>query len=107
MNNSDAYALGDVSLNVEGELRFISENPVGANELIVFHRVRLAPAQSFTLIADPTSPDWSRINLTMEVMKHPLQSELFTRYQKTVKLVTYEQDVLADDTGQPYGVDFR
>ncbi|MGV1943507.1 hypothetical protein ACQZ5D_23770 [Agrobacterium sp. 22-211-1] len=54
---------------VEGALKFISNNPVGPNADMIFPRVRLSPNGDLNLILDPESNEWQQLPLSISVMK--------------------------------------
>lgn len=54
---------------VEGALKFISDNPVGPNADTIFPRVRLSPNGDLALIMDPESSEWQQLPLSISVMK--------------------------------------
>ncbi|RVT75682.1 hypothetical protein EM858_14645 [Agrobacterium sp. CNPSo 2736] len=54
---------------VEGALKFISNNPIGPQFDITFPRVRLSPNGDLALIMDPESSEWQQLPLSISVMK--------------------------------------
>ncbi|KDR87729.1 hypothetical protein L905_19250 [Agrobacterium sp. TS43] len=54
---------------VEGALKFISNNPVGPNGDTIFPRVRLSPNGDLNMILDPESSEWAQLPLSISVMK--------------------------------------
>lgn len=54
---------------VEGALKFISNNPIGPQFDITFPRVRLSPNGDLALIMDPESTEWQQLPLSISVMK--------------------------------------
>lgn len=54
---------------VEGALKFISDNPVGPNSDIIMPRARLAPNGDLALIMDPENTEFQTLPLSISVMK--------------------------------------
>jgi len=58
---------------IEGKLRFVSDNPVGANKELVIWRADLAPSGDLSWIGD----DWQMMEFTYEILKdetnHPTE----------------------------------
>lgn len=54
---------------VEGELKFVSMNPVGVQGDITIPRARIAPNGDFALVNDPESTDFQQMPLTISVLK--------------------------------------
>lgn len=54
---------------IEGELKFTSINPVGAQRDITFPRVKLAPTGDFMLVNDPGSVAFQTMPLAISVLK--------------------------------------
>lgn len=60
-------ASGDLS--IEGELRFVSDNPYGPNRKLTIPRVRLQPNGDLSFLTDPESPTWMQMSFGLMVMK--------------------------------------
>ncbi|WP_191569202.1 phage tail tube protein [Paracoccus yeei] len=54
---------------VEGELKFISENPYGPNRIILLPRAKITPQGDLSLIGDPDSPDWMQLPFSIAAMQ--------------------------------------
>ncbi|RWF33716.1 hypothetical protein [Mesorhizobium sp.] len=54
---------------VEGEMKFFSINPFGAQSDITIPRCRLIPNGDMALVSDPTSPAWQTIGLQISALK--------------------------------------
>ena len=54
---------------VEGALKFISYNPVGAQGDIIIPRARLSPNGDFALVMDPESTEFQTMPLNISVLK--------------------------------------
>jgi len=77
----------NMALDLEYALRFVSDNPVGPNEIWDFWRVKLSPGGPFSLIAD----EWSTLTFTgtglSDVTNHP-ESKFFTVEFQTTTTTT-------------------
>lgn len=60
---TEIYAFKQTQL--EGKLRFVSDNPAGTQQEVLIHRVSLAPSGDTAYIGD----DWSTLAFTGEVLK--------------------------------------
>lgn len=58
---------GEVS--VEGEVKFVSQNPYGPNRQILIPRMRIAPQGDLPLIGDAESPAWQQMSMVMTALK--------------------------------------
>lgn len=56
-------------VQVEGELKFISDNPHGAQADITIPRARLVPNGDIPLVDSPDSPAWQTLGLNISVLK--------------------------------------
>lgn len=56
-------------ISVEGEVKFVSQNPYGPNRQIVIPRLRIAPQGDLPLIGDAETPAWQQMTLTMTALK--------------------------------------
>lgn len=54
---------------IEGEMKFFSINPFGAQSDITIPRCRLIPNGDHALITDPASPAWQTIGLNISALK--------------------------------------
>ncbi|MER9524086.1 hypothetical protein NKI96_10920 [Mesorhizobium sp. M0292] len=54
---------------VEGEMKFISFNPFGAQSDITIPRCRFIPNGDMSLVNDPASPAWQTIGLNLSALK--------------------------------------
>lgn len=54
---------------IEGELKFISQNPYGPNRIIVIPRAKIMPTGDLALMGDPESPAWQQIQFSISVLK--------------------------------------
>lgn len=54
---------------VEGEIKFISNNPFGEQSDIWIPRATLTPNGDLSLLTDPDSPTWQQIPLTITALK--------------------------------------
>jgi hypothetical protein len=67
--NRQAYAYTVIrafnETQLEGRLRFVSDNPAGTQQELVIHRVSLAPSGDTAMIGE----DWSTLAFTGEVLK--------------------------------------
>ncbi|TIX43453.1 MAG: hypothetical protein E5V40_03215 [Mesorhizobium sp.] len=54
---------------VEGEMKFFSINPFGAQSDITIPRCRLIPNGDLALVTDPSSPAWQTIGLNISALK--------------------------------------
>lgn len=67
-----AHSYDEVSAghkSVEGEMRFVSDNPYGSNRVIIIPRARWAPQGDLSFLTDPESPAWMQISLDIKAMK--------------------------------------
>ena len=55
--------------HVEGEMKFVSDNPYGPNRLITLPRVRVTPNGDLSLLADAQSPSWMTIPFSLRTMR--------------------------------------
>ena len=74
LENVNMFFMGEISgstisafsvTELEGELTFVSDNPVGTQQTVTIHKVSLAPEGDVSLIGD----DWSTLSFTGEVLK--------------------------------------
>ncbi|RWI96436.1 MAG: hypothetical protein E5W06_00080 [Mesorhizobium sp.] len=54
---------------IEGEMKFFSINPFGAQSDITIPRCRLIPNGDMALVSDPTSPAWQTVGLNITALK--------------------------------------
>lgn len=55
--------------DVEGELKFVSYNAVGANHDITIPRAILSPNGDLSMLTDPESPAWQTLGLSITALK--------------------------------------
>ncbi|UUV43212.1 tail tube protein [Rhodobacter phage RcCWillis] len=55
--------------DVEGELKFVAFNPVGANNDITIPRARISPNGDMSMLTDPESPAWQTLGLSITALK--------------------------------------
>lgn len=91
-------------LSVEGELRFVSNNPVGLNVKLRLPRVYLKPVDEFTLIGDPTNPQWSKLAFEAEALMKHGEDFLFTLQIPQINVLEYQSMLLSDLNGSVYSV---
>lgn len=54
---------------VEGEIKFVSNNPFGENSDIWIPRATITPNGDLSMLTDPDSPTWQQIPLTITALK--------------------------------------
>lgn len=56
-------------LSIEGELRFISDNPYGPNRKLVIPRAKLSPNGDLSFLSDPESPTFQQLAFAIKLMQ--------------------------------------
>lgn len=54
---------------LEGEMKFVSQNPFGPNRIIMVPRVKISPVGDLALLSESESPTWSSLQINMMVLK--------------------------------------
>lgn len=54
---------------LQGEVRFISDNPYGPNRIVIIPRVQVSPQGDLSFMTDPESPSWMQMSFAFRAMK--------------------------------------
>ena len=100
----DTFGQSPSGRAVEGELRFVSNNPIGLNIKLRLPRVCVEPADEFTLIGDPTNLQWSKLSFDVEVLMKQGENFLFTLQIPQTNALEYQSMLLSDLNGSVYSV---
>lgn len=70
--SAPAYTYNEVrsgSKVIEGEMKFVSDNPYGPNRELVIPRVSFAPNGDLSFLTDPESPAWQTLSFSLKVLQ--------------------------------------
>lgn len=82
--------------SVEGSLKIVGTNPVGPKRNYTFSRVRISAKSELQLIASPEAIDWSKIAMSVEVLKPTGATNLFAVEEFQQSVMTLNGMVLVD-----------
>lgn len=86
---------------IEGELRFVSMNPVGGSDFnIVVHRATLTPSGSIPLTDDPTNITFSKMSFDIKALLKPGKKDLFELKVRRDLALSYQNSLVVNSTGK-------
>lgn len=87
---------------LEGELRFVSYNPIGPRWKYKFFRVILSPSQHHLLIGDPTNMDWSKLEIGVEVLQKEGEKSLYAVDSSRMAVLSWNNRVLVNNKNKGF-----